>query len=80
MPMLLMDWRQPPEIADAVFWGVEGVYAPQSAPLFRIATTLECFEGHTHPQQPQKLYPLAGGVVAHPFNMSAWSKRPHVGH
>jgi hypothetical protein len=40
----------------------------------------ECFEGHTHPQQPQKLYPLAWGVVAHPFNALAWSARPHVGH
>ncbi len=27
-----------------------------------IATTLECFEGHTHPQQPQKLYPLASPI------------------
>ncbi len=34
-PRLLMDGRQPPEIVDVVFWGVEGVYAPQSAPLFR---------------------------------------------
>ncbi len=38
------------------------------------------FEAHTHPQQPQKLYPLAWGVVAHPFNALAWSTRPHVGH
>jgi hypothetical protein len=29
------------------------------------------FEGHKHPQQPQKVYPLAWGVIAHPFNMSA---------
>ncbi len=44
--------------------GIEGVYGSKSTPLFRrwcIATTSECFEGHTHPQQPQKLYPLAGG-------------------
>jgi hypothetical protein len=34
VPMLLMDGRQPPKIEDVVFWGVEGVYAPQSAPLF----------------------------------------------
>ena len=33
-PMLLMDGQQPPKIVDVVFGGVEGVYAPQSAPLF----------------------------------------------
>jgi hypothetical protein len=32
VPMLIMDGQRPPEIADVVFWGVEGVYAPQSAP------------------------------------------------
>jgi hypothetical protein len=39
--------------------GVEVVYGPQSAPLFQrwwIATISECFEGHTYPQQPQKLF------------------------
>ncbi len=82
-PMLLMDGRQPPKIEDVVLGRVEGVYAPQSTPLFQqwcIATTSECFEGHTHPQQPQKLYLLAWGVVAHPFDTLAWSKRLHVGH
>ncbi len=34
-PTLLMDGQQPPKIADVIFWGVEGVYAPQRAPLFR---------------------------------------------
>ncbi len=29
-----------------------------------IAGTKECFEGHTHPQQPKKLYPLLGGLSA----------------
>ncbi len=63
---LLMDGWQPPEIADVFFGGVEGVYGPQSAPLFRwwwIATTSECFEGHKHPQQPQKVYRLIGGLL-----------------
>ncbi len=49
---LWMNSLQPPELADILFWGVEGVYGPQSAPLFWrwwIATRLECFEGHTHP-------------------------------
>jgi hypothetical protein len=77
-----MDGRQPPKIVDVVFGGVEGVYAPQSAPLFRrwfIATTSECFEGHTHPQQPQKLYLLAWGVVAHLFDALEQSNRPMWG-
>jgi hypothetical protein len=33
-----------------------------------------------HPQQPQKVYPLARGVVDHPFDALDWSARPHVGH
>ncbi len=44
-----------------------------------IATKSECFEGHAHPQQPQKLYLFARGVITHPFNTSARSARPHVG-
>ncbi len=51
-PTLWMNRLQPPKLVDVIFWGVEGVYGPQSAPLLRqwwIATTLECFEGHTHP-------------------------------
>ncbi len=49
-----------------MFGGVEGVYGPQSAPFFRqwwIATTSECFEGHKHPQQPQKYIRLLGGLL-----------------
>jgi hypothetical protein len=37
------------------------------------------FEGHTHPQQPQKIHPQAWGVATHPFEASAQSARPHVG-
>ncbi len=51
-PMLWMDGWQPPKLGDIILGGVEDVYGPQSAPLFRqwcITTTLECFEGHTHP-------------------------------
>jgi hypothetical protein len=44
-----------------------------------IARTKEYFKGHTHPRQPKKLYPLARGVVAHPFDVLAWGARPHVG-
>ena len=51
MLMLWMNRLQPPKLSDIIWGGVEGVYGPQSA-LFRqwwIATTLKCFEGHTHP-------------------------------
>ncbi len=82
-PMHWMDGQQPSKLADEFWGGIVGVYGPQSTPLFRrwcIATTLECFEGHTHPQQPQKLYSLARGDVDHPFDALDWSARPHVGH
>ncbi len=39
-----------------------------------IFTKPECFEG-----QPQKLYPLARGVIAHPFDALAQSERSRVG-
>jgi hypothetical protein len=42
-------------------------------------TTLECFEGHRQ-QDPPKLYLLAQVVVAHPFEPTEQSARPHVGH
>ena len=61
----LYGWAKTPRACGCNFWGVEGVYGPQSAPLFWqwwITTTSECFEGHKHPQQPQKLYLLAWGV------------------
>ncbi len=51
-PTIRMNGLQPPELADVIFGGVEGVCGPQSTPLFRrwwIAITLECFDGHTHP-------------------------------
>ncbi len=80
---LMGDNPPPPKQSDILFGVVEGVlYGPQSTPLFRqrcIATTFECFEGHTHPQHPQKLYLLAWVVVAHPFNASVWSAKPHMG-
>ena len=49
---LWMDRLQHPKLADVIWGGVEGVYCPQSSLMFRrwwIATTLEYFEGHTHP-------------------------------
>ncbi len=32
-----------------------------------------------HPQPPPKIHPQARGVIAHPFEASALSARPHVG-
>jgi hypothetical protein len=81
-PMRQMDWQQPPEQAGIIFGGVEGVYNPQNTPMLWqciITITSKCFEGHTHPQNLQKLYPNARGVIAHPFEALAWSARPHMG-
>ncbi len=81
-PMRWMDGRHPPEQANLIFGAVEGVYGPQNAPMLWwciIARTKEHFESHTHPQTPKKLYPLARVLVVHPLEVSARSKRPHVG-
>jgi hypothetical protein len=77
-----MDGRQPPEKVGIILRGVECMYGPQNTPMLWqciIAITLECFKGHKHPQNLQKLYPLAWGSIAHPFKALAWSTRPHVG-
>ncbi len=34
---------------------------------------------YKHPQPPQKIHPQARRVIAHPFEASALSTRPHVG-
>ena len=81
--MRRMDSRQPPEQADKIYGAVEGVYGPQNTPMLRrciIAGTKERLEGHTPPQPPKILHPLAWGVVVHSLEVSAQSKRPHVGH
>ena len=61
-----MDGRQPPKQADIILGAVEGLHGSQNTPMlwrFIIAGTNECFEGHAHPQPPQKLHPLAWGCV-----------------
>jgi hypothetical protein len=81
-PTRLMDGQQPPKQADIFLGAVEGVHGPQNTPIlwrFIIAGTKECFEGHTHPQPPPQIHPLAWGAVTHPFDASARSARPHVG-
>jgi hypothetical protein len=77
-----MDSRQPPEQADIIFGVVKGVYGPQNTLMlwrFIIARTKERFEGHTHPQPPPKLHPIAWGVITYSFKAPARSARPHVG-
>ncbi len=77
-----MDGGQPPEQAGIIFGAGEGVYGPQNTLMlwrFIIAGTKEHFEGHTHPQPPQKIHLLAEGVVAHLFVASEQSGRRHVG-
>ncbi len=81
--MRQMDGQEPLEQADILFGAVEGVYGPQNTPMlwqFIIAGTKERFEGHKHPQPPQRIRPQARGVVTHPFEALARSARPHVGH
>jgi hypothetical protein len=59
-----MDGQQPLEQADIIFGAVEGVYGPQNTLMlwrFIIAGTKERFEGHTHPQPPQKFIPKLQG-------------------
>ena len=73
VPMHQIDGRQPPEQGNKIWGRVEMVNVPQSAPLFRrlcITATSECFEGHTPPQPPPKLDPLARGGVAHRAKMT----------
>ena len=76
-----MDGRQPPEQADIIFEGVEGVYGPKHTPMLRgciTAGTKKRNEGHKPPQHPQH-YPIAQGVVAHQSDASARGTMPHVG-
>jgi hypothetical protein len=77
-----MDKRQPSKQANIILGAVKGMYGPQSTPMlwqFIIASTKERFEGHSHPQPPKKLHPLARGVVTYSFEALARSVRPHVG-
>jgi hypothetical protein len=74
-----MDGQQLPKLADVIFWGVEGVYGPQSTLMllqFIIAGTKKL--PYT-PSTPQKLHPLAWGNVTYSFKALAQSARPHVG-
>ncbi len=82
MPMHKMDGQQPPEQADIILGGVNGVYGPQNTPMLWqciIAGTKKRFEGHTHPQPPPNLYLLGWGVVTYPFETLEWSTRSYVG-
>ncbi len=62
------------------FWGLLRVcMALKTLRCCGDSSSPEHFEGHTHPQPPKKLHPLARGVVNYSFKVSAWSARPHVG-
>jgi hypothetical protein len=81
-PTRQMDGQQPPKQANINFGGVEGVYGPHNTLMLWqciIAIIKERFEGHTHSQPHQNLYPLAWGVVTHPFDALPSSIRPHLG-
>jgi hypothetical protein len=66
-----------------IFGPVEGVYGPQNTPMLWqciFAGTKEHFEFNRHPQPPPPpIHPQAWRVVAHPFDVLAWSARPHLG-
>ena len=75
MPTRQIDGQQSSEQADIYLGGgVERVNVPQNAPLF------QSFEGHTPPQPPPKLYPLALGVIAHHVKMTVQGARLYVRH
>jgi hypothetical protein len=60
-----MDGQQPPKQAVIIFGAIEGVYGPQRTLMlwqFIVAGTTERFEGHTHPQPPQKYIRLLEGL------------------
>jgi hypothetical protein len=69
-----MDGQQPPEQGDVFWGGVEGVYGPKNTPMlwqFIITGKKECFEGQPHPQPPQKIHPLAWGLLP----IHSWHRR-----
>jgi hypothetical protein len=83
-PRRCVEWMgdNPPSKRIYFLSAVEGVYGPQNTLMlwrFIISGTKVRFEGHTHPQPPQKIHPQARGVVIHPFKASVRSARPHVG-
>ncbi len=84
-PCQCFEWMDdnPPSLR-MVFWGVWGCVWPSTRSFF--PAMMNChnigvFWGpYTPSTAPKTLYPLALGVVAHPFEALAWSSRPHVGH
>jgi hypothetical protein len=79
MPVQRMDGRQPPELADVIFWGVEGVYGPQNTPMLWQFIITGTKEWPYTPSTPKKLHLQAWGAVIYSFKASAQSARPHLG-
>jgi hypothetical protein len=73
-PAHRMDRRHPPEQVDILFGA-----ALKTLQCCGNSSSPERFEGHTHPQPPPKLHPLAWGVVNYSFEVLVRSARPHVG-
>ncbi len=72
-PTHQMDCRQPPNQADIILGGVEGMYGLQNTLMLWhciITITLECFEGHTHHKNPQNYTRLLGGLL--PIHSIRW--------
>ncbi len=72
-----MDRGQPPKQADIILGLLRVCHS-------NVVAIHHCWNkgtlwGPYTPSITQKLYPLARGVVSHPFDASAWSARPHVG-
>jgi hypothetical protein len=75
-----MDGRQPPELADVFFGGVEGMYyGPQNTPMLWKFTIAGTKERPYTPSTPKKLHSQAWGKLTYSFKASAQSARPHVG-
>ncbi len=61
-PDALNGWVITPRASWHNFWGCWGFYEPQNTLMlwqFMIARAMERFEGHKHPQRPQKMHPQA---------------------
>ena len=69
----------PSDVGLSVWIGVHGCGSLKTLGCCGDSSSPERFEGHTHPQPPKKLHPLAWGVVTYSFVVSVRSARHHVG-
>ncbi len=71
--------NNPPSLRMYFLGGLRVFMALKVLPAMMHCHKIGVFWWPCTPQQPKKLYPLARGVIAHPFNASARSKRSCVG-